>query len=105
MPHRAAGAITTATRPVGRACRTTKANTQRIQQTISSTKAISVSISGIDILRRYNTMISEMKTISLNLPEGVLEESGKAANTLQLSRAAYIRKAIERMNHETAARI
>jgi len=50
-------------------------------------------------------MISEMKTISLNLPEGVLEESGKAANTLHLSRAAYIRKAIERMNHETAARI
>lgn len=46
-----------------------------------------------------------MKTISLNLPEEVLEASGDAANALQLSRAAYIRKAIERMNRETAARL
>jgi len=46
-----------------------------------------------------------MKTISLNLPEDVLDASNTAANALQLSRAAYIRKAIERMNHETAARL
>jgi metal-responsive CopG/Arc/MetJ family transcriptional regulator len=41
-----------------------------------------------------------MKTISLNLPEEVLEASGKAANALRLSRAAYIRTAVERMNRE-----
>jgi metal-responsive CopG/Arc/MetJ family transcriptional regulator len=46
-----------------------------------------------------------MKTISLNLPEDVLNASNTAANALRLSRAAYIRKAIERMNHETAARL
>ena len=45
-----------------------------------------------------------MRTISLNLPEAVLEASNKAATTLRLSRAAYIRKAIERMNRDTAAR-
>jgi len=45
-----------------------------------------------------------MKTISLNLPEDVLEASGKAANALRLSRSAYIRKAVERMNRETEAR-
>ena len=45
-----------------------------------------------------------MKTISLNLPEEVLEESREAATVLRLSRAAYIRKAIERMNREIAAR-
>ncbi len=46
-----------------------------------------------------------MKTISLNLPEEVLDASSAAADALRLSRAAYIRKAIERMNHETAARL
>ena len=46
-----------------------------------------------------------MKTISLNLPEDVLDASSAAADALRLSRAAYIRKAIERMNHETAARL
>ena len=46
-----------------------------------------------------------MKTISLNLPEEVLDASSDAARALQLSRAAYIRKAIERMNRETAARL
>ena len=46
-----------------------------------------------------------MKTISLNLPEEVLDASSAAAEALRLSRAAYIRKAIERMNHETAARL
>ena len=46
-----------------------------------------------------------MKMISLNLPEDVLDASSAAADALQLSRAAYIRKAIERMNHETAAKL
>ena len=46
-----------------------------------------------------------MKTISLNLPEDVLDASSAAAEALRLSRAAYIRKAIERMNHETAAQL
>ena len=45
-----------------------------------------------------------MKTISLNLPDAVLEASGKAANALRLSRAAYIRKAVETMNRETETR-
>jgi hypothetical protein len=45
-----------------------------------------------------------MKTISLNLSEEVLEESRKAATVLRLSRAAYIRKAIEHMNREIAVR-
>jgi metal-responsive CopG/Arc/MetJ family transcriptional regulator len=45
-----------------------------------------------------------MKTISLNLPEDVLEASSKAARTLRLSRAAYIRRAVERMNRAIEAR-
>lgn len=45
-----------------------------------------------------------MKTISLNLPEDVLEASSKAANVLRLSRAAYIRQAVERMNREIEMR-
>jgi len=46
-----------------------------------------------------------MKTISLNLPEDVLDASSAAADALRLSRAAYIRKAIERMNYDTTARL
>lgn len=45
-----------------------------------------------------------MKTISLNLPEEVLEASSQAANALRISRAAYIRKAVEQMNREIEAR-
>lgn len=45
-----------------------------------------------------------MKTISLNLPEDVLEASSKAARALRLSRAAYIRTAVERMNRAIEAR-
>ena len=44
-----------------------------------------------------------MGAISLKLPEDVLESSRRCANTLHLSRAAYIRRAIERMNHQTEA--
>jgi len=41
--------------------------------------------------------------ISLNLPENVLESSRRWADTLHLSRAAYIRRAVERMNRKTQA--
>ena len=42
-----------------------------------------------------------MGAISLKLPEDVLETSRRCADTLHLSRAAYIRRAIERMNRQT----
>ena len=41
-----------------------------------------------------------MRTISLKLPEEVLETSRRCADILQLSRAAYIRRAVERMNRQ-----
>lgn len=44
-----------------------------------------------------------MGAISLKLPEDVLEASRRCADTLNLSRAAYIRRAIERMNRQTQA--
>ena len=44
-----------------------------------------------------------MGAISLKLPEDVLETSRRCADTLNLSRAAYIRRAIERMNRQTQA--
>jgi hypothetical protein len=44
-----------------------------------------------------------MGAISLKLPEDVLESSRRCADTLHLSRAAYIRRAIERMNSQTEA--
>jgi len=44
-----------------------------------------------------------MGAISLKLPEDVLETSRRCAETLRLSRAAYIRRAIERMNRQTQA--
>ena len=44
-----------------------------------------------------------MGAISLKLPEDVLETSRRCADTLRLSRAAYIRRAIERMNRQTQA--
>jgi predicted transcriptional regulator len=42
-----------------------------------------------------------MGAISLKLPEDILETSRRCAETLHLSRAAYIRRAIERMNRQT----
>jgi len=45
-----------------------------------------------------------MRAISLMLPEHVLEISRRCADTLHLSRAAYIRRAIERMNRQTQER-
>ncbi|HWF61172.1 MAG TPA: hypothetical protein VN666_12795 [Nitrospira sp.] len=44
-----------------------------------------------------------MGAISLKLPEDVLEASRRCAETLHLSRTAYIRRAIERMNRQTQA--
>ena len=39
-----------------------------------------------------------MKSILISLPNDVLKASDKAASSLKISRAAYIRKAIEQMN-------
>jgi predicted DNA-binding protein len=44
-----------------------------------------------------------MGAISLKLPEEVLETSRRCADTLHLSSAAYIRRAIEHMNRQTEA--
>ena len=46
-----------------------------------------------------------MLAISLKLPVDVLEASGRCAQALRLSRAAYMRRAIERMNRDTRARL
>ena len=50
-------------------------------------------------------MISAMEIISLKLPEDLLDASGRLATALRLSRAAYIREAIERMNRQTESRL
>ena len=46
-----------------------------------------------------------MPAISLKLPERLLATSGECAAALQLSRAEYIRQALERMNRYTRARL
>lgn len=46
-----------------------------------------------------------MGAISLKLPDDLLEKSGRCAEALRMPRAAYIRKAIERMNRETRAHL
>lgn len=46
-----------------------------------------------------------MAAISLKLPEALLEASGRCANALRLTRAEYIRRALEEMNRETRARL
>ncbi len=46
-----------------------------------------------------------MPAISLKLPGQLLEASGQCAAALQLSRAEYIRRALERMNRDTRARL
>ena len=45
-----------------------------------------------------------MTAISLKLPEELLDVSGRCAEALGMSRAEYIRRAIERMNRETRAK-
>ena len=44
-----------------------------------------------------------MPAISLKLPDDLLDASGRCASALKLSRSAYIRRAVERMNRETHA--
>ena len=46
-----------------------------------------------------------MGAISLKLPDDLLESSSRCADALQLSRAAYIRRAVERMNRQTRAQL
>ncbi len=46
-----------------------------------------------------------MAAISLKLPEDLLEESGRNADALKLTRAEYIRRALEQMNRGTRARL
>jgi metal-responsive CopG/Arc/MetJ family transcriptional regulator len=46
-----------------------------------------------------------MAAISLKLPEELLEASGRCADALKLTRAEYIRRALERMNRDTRARL
>jgi len=46
-----------------------------------------------------------MSAISLKLPNDLLETSRRCAVALKLSRAAYIRRAVERMNRDTQARL
>jgi metal-responsive CopG/Arc/MetJ family transcriptional regulator len=45
-----------------------------------------------------------MESISLKLPEDLLETSDRCARALGIPRAEYIRRAIERMNREAEAR-
>ena len=44
-----------------------------------------------------------MKSILLKMPEEVLQTTGRGAEALKMSRAQYIRKAIDRMNSQTRA--
>ena len=46
-----------------------------------------------------------MEAISLKLPEDLLEDSARCAEALKMSRAAYVRRAIEQMNRKTRAQI
>jgi predicted transcriptional regulator len=42
-----------------------------------------------------------VRAISLKLPDDLAKASGECARALNLSRAEYIRRALERMNRET----
>jgi metal-responsive CopG/Arc/MetJ family transcriptional regulator len=46
-----------------------------------------------------------MRSIALKLPDDLMEESGRLATRLQVSRAEYIRMAIRRMNRKAAAKL
>ena len=46
-----------------------------------------------------------MAAISLKLPDDLLETSGRCAAALRLTRAEYIRRALEEMNRQTRARL
>jgi hypothetical protein len=47
-------------------------------------------------------MMISMKAILLKLPSELMQAGDTCAESLGLSRAEYIRRAIDRMNHETA---
>ena len=44
-----------------------------------------------------------MPAISLKIPQPLLAASGQCAAALRLSRAEYVRRALERMNRDTRA--
>ena len=44
-----------------------------------------------------------MKSISLNLPEEMLDAAGRHSATVGLPRAEYIRRAVDRMNRQVEA--
>ena len=46
-----------------------------------------------------------MTAISLKIPQDLLDASGRCAEALKLTRAEYIRRALERMNRHTRARL
>ncbi len=71
-----------------------------------------VSVAAISTLSEYSILILSidihqvfMPLISLKLPEHLLTTSNECAADLQLSRAEYIRQAVERMNRYTRARL
>jgi predicted DNA-binding protein len=45
-----------------------------------------------------------VKTISLNLPEELIEASSRHSTSLDMTRSEYIRKAIERMNRPVSCK-
>ena len=46
-----------------------------------------------------------MKAISLKVPDELLQASESCAGSLRLSRAAYIRRAIDQLNRQTRSRL
>ena len=61
-----------------------------------------------DIVFEYSESIFKgdtMGAISLKLPDDLMDTSNRCAQALRLSRAEYIRRAIERMNRETQAQL
>jgi len=46
-----------------------------------------------------------MAAISLKLPDDLLEAAGRCAEALQLTRAEYIRRAVEHLNQSTRERL
>jgi metal-responsive CopG/Arc/MetJ family transcriptional regulator len=46
-----------------------------------------------------------MTNISLKLPDDLLQASGECADSLNIPRSEYIRRAIDRMNQETRSRL
>ncbi len=55
--------------------------------------------------RHDHAILVSMRNISLNLPEELLEASRRYSGVLRLTRAEYIRQAIERMNRQIDAEL